>query len=98
MNEAFDWTLKIKNLLRRFDDVLLHTVQEWKSFSSPNEDIAFFSPTPEAAISSDARQSLHSIKTTFRQFEQLQRDLDILNKNCSDYLNAVSSDDVVCTH
>ena len=90
MKEAFDWTLQTMGLLRRLDGVLSDTVEAWKSFNSPDEDIGYFHDTDDAAISPSARRSLHAIKAIFRQLQGYQKRMALLNKCCSDYSKAVS--------
>jgi hypothetical protein len=90
MKEAFDWTLQTMDLLRRLDGVLSDTVEAWKSFNSPSEDIGYFRDTDRAAISPNARRSLHAIKAIFRQLEGHQKKMVLLNKCCSDFSGAVS--------
>src|SRR5271155_3925789 len=83
MKEAFDWTLQTMGLLRRLDGVLSDTVEAWKSFNSPGEDIGYFRDTDAAAISPNARRSLHAIKAIF-QLQGSQKKMALLNKRCSD--------------
>ena len=90
MKEAFDWTLQTMGLLRRLDGVLSDTVEAWKSFNSPGGDIGYFRDTDIAAISPNARRSLHAIKAIFRQLEGNQKKMVLLNKCCSDFSRAVS--------
>jgi hypothetical protein len=90
MKEAFDWTLQTMSLLRRLDGVLSDTVEAWKSFNSPGEDIDYFRDTDRAAISPNARRSLHAIKAIFRQLQGNQKKMVLLNKCCSDFSKAVS--------
>jgi hypothetical protein len=90
IKEAFDWTLQTMDLLRRLDGVLSDTVEAWKSFNSPDEDIGYFRNTDAAAISPNARRSLHTIKAIFRQLQCNQKRMDLLNKSCSDFSRAVS--------
>jgi hypothetical protein len=90
MKEAFDWTLQTMGLLRQLDGVLSDTVEAWKSFNSPGEDIGYFRDTDRAAISPNARRSLHAIKAIFRQLEGHQKKMVLLNKCCSDFSKAVS--------
>lgn len=90
MKEAFDWTLQTMGLLRRLDGVLSDTVEAWKSFNSPGEDIGYFRDTDGAAISPNARRSLHAIKAIFRQLQGNQKKMVLLNKCCSDFSRAVS--------
>jgi hypothetical protein len=77
-------------LLRRLDSVLSDTVEAWKSFNSPGEDINYFYNTDVAAISPQAHRSLHTIKAIFRQIERNQKKIAVLNKCCSDFSRAVS--------
>src|SRR5947207_14845000 len=90
IKEAFDWTLQTMDLLRRLDGVLSDTVEAWQSFNSPGEDIGYFRDTDAAAISPNARRSLHAIKATFRQLQGSQKKMASLNKCCSDFSRAVS--------
>ena len=90
MKEAFDWTLQTMGLLRRLLGVLSDTVEAWKSFSSPGEDIGYFRDTDAAVISPNARRSLHTIKAIFRQLQENQKKMFLLNKCCSDFSSAVS--------
>jgi hypothetical protein len=90
MKEAFDWTLQTMGLLRRLDGVLSDTVDAWNAFSSPDEDIGYFCDTDEAAISPQARRSLHTIKAIFRQLRGNQKKMALLNKCCSDFSRGVS--------
>ena len=90
IKEAFDWTLQTMDLLRRLDGVLSSTVEAWKSFNSPDEDIGYFRNTDAAAISPNARRSLHAIKAVFRQLEGSQKKMALLNKCCFDFSRAVS--------
>jgi hypothetical protein len=90
VKEAFDWTLQTMGLLRRLDGLLSDTVEAWKSFSSPDEDIGCFRETDTAAISPNARRSLHAIKAIFRQLQGNQKKTVLLNKRCSDFSRAVS--------
>ena len=91
MKEAFDWTLQTIGLLRRLDGVLSGTVEAWKSFNSPDEDIRYFREADSAAISPNARRSLHAIKAVFRQLQGNQKKIVLLlNKCCSDFSRAVS--------
>jgi hypothetical protein len=90
VKEAFDWAIQTMGLLRRLDGVLSNTVEAWKSFNSPGEDIGYFRDTDRAAISPNARRSLHAIKAVFRQLEGYQKKMALLNKCCSDFSNAVS--------
>jgi hypothetical protein len=90
MKEAFDWTLQTMGLLRRLDGVLSDTVEAWKSFNFPGGDIGYFRDTDKAAISQNARRSLHAINAIFRQLEGNQKKMVLLNKCCSDFSRAVS--------
>jgi hypothetical protein len=90
MKEAFDWTLQTMGLLRWLDGVLSDTVEAWKSFNSPDEDLGYFRDTDTAAISPNARRSLHAIKAIFRQLQGNQKKMVLLNKCCSDFSRAVS--------
>jgi hypothetical protein len=76
-------------LLRRLDGVLSDTVDAWNAFSSPDEDIGYFCDTDEAAISPQARRSLHTIKAIFRQLRGNQKKMALLNKCCSDFSRAL---------
>src|SRR6266516_3655546 len=90
IKEAFDWTLQMIGFLRCLDGVLSSTVEAWKSFNSPGEDIGYFRDTDAAAISPNARRSLNAIKATFRQLQGSQKKMALLNKCCSDFSRAVS--------
>jgi hypothetical protein len=98
MKEAFDWTLQTMGLLRRLDGVLSDTVEAWKSFNSPGEDIGYFRDTDAAAISPNARRSLHAIKAIFRQLQGSQKKMALLNKCCSDFSTAVSRHAIPFAH
>jgi hypothetical protein len=98
MKEAFDWTLQTMGLLRRLDGVLSDTVEAWKSFNSPGEDIGYFRDTDRAAISPNARRSLHAIKAIFRQLQGHQKKMVLLNKCCSDFSRAVSRNALPFAH
>jgi hypothetical protein len=90
IKEVFNWTLKTMELLRRLDGVLSTTIEAWKSFNSPHEDIDYFRETDRAAISSNARRSLHTIETIFRQLQEHQKKIFLLNTCCWDFSRAVS--------
>jgi hypothetical protein len=98
MKEAFDWTLKTMDLLRRLDGVLSDTVGAWEMFSSPDEDIGYFRDTDAAAISPNARRSLNAIKAIFRQLAGNRKKIDLLNKCCSDFSKAVSRNPFLVVH
>jgi hypothetical protein len=98
MKEAFDWTLQTIDLLRRLDGVLSNTVEAWKLFNSPDGDISYFRDTDAAAISPNAHRSLHAIKAIFRQLQENQKTMVLLNKCCSDFSKAVSQDPFQFAH
>lgn len=80
IREAFDWTLKTMSLLRMLDGVLSGTIDAWKSFCSPDNDIGYFQDTDATA-----RRSFHSIQAIFRQLQDHQRRMVVLNESCSNF-------------
>jgi len=85
MKELFDWALKAINLLSRLSSILCDTVEAWKSFDSPEEDLRYFRD-----ISPNAHRSLYAIKLIFRQLQSNQRRLFLLKDYCSKFSKAVS--------
>jgi hypothetical protein len=85
MKESFDWALKTMDLLRRLDGVLCDTVEAWKSFNSPDEDLGYFGD-----ISPNAHRSIDAINVIFRQLQRNQRRLFLLKNCCSEFSRAVS--------
>jgi hypothetical protein len=83
--KKFEWALKAMDLLRRLDRVLSDTVEAWLSFSSPEEDLGYFSD-----ISPSAERSLCIIQLTFRHLQGSQRRLILLNSYCAEFSRAVS--------
>lgn len=84
VKKDFDWALKIIVLLRRLDEVLSHTIDSWKSFDSPDEDIGFF-----RGVSIPAQRSLHAIRATFRELQGDQKKLILLKSCYTDFSRAV---------
>jgi hypothetical protein len=85
MKESFDWALKAINLLSRLSSVLCDTVEAWKSFESPEEDLGYFRD-----ISLSAHRSLCAIKLIFRQLQRNLRRLSLLKDCCSKFSSSVS--------
>jgi len=98
MKEAFDWTLQTMGLLRWLGGVLSDTVEACKSFNSSDGDVGYFRDTDAAAISPNARRSLHAIKAIFRQLQGNQKKMVLLNKCCSDFSRAVSRSPFTFAH
>jgi hypothetical protein len=92
MKEAFDWTLQTMALLRQLDGVLLSTVKAWESFNSLDGDIGYFHDTDTRAL-----LSLHAITATFRQLQEYQEKIVLLNKRCFDFSMAVSQNPFLCS-
>jgi hypothetical protein len=85
MKESFDWALKAIDLLSRLSSILCDTVEAWKSFNSPEEDLRYFGD-----ISPNAHRSLDAIKLIFRQLQNNQRRLFLSKDYCSKFSRAVS--------
>jgi hypothetical protein len=81
----FDWALKIIVILRRLNDVLSHTIDSWKSFDSPDEDIGYF-----RGISVPAQRSLSAIRSSFRELHGDQKKLVLLKSCYTDFSRAAS--------
>jgi hypothetical protein len=95
LKEAFDWALRILNLLCRLDGVLSATVKAWQSFTSEGGDIDYFlDQGVDAAVKSTSvkarHRSLQNIEAKFRRLKEYQDEIAVLNRNCSDYQEAVS--------
>lgn len=84
VKKDFDWPLKIIVILRRLDEVLSHTIDSWKSFDSPDEDIGFF-----RGVSIPAQRSLQAIRATFRELRGDQKKLILLKSCYTDFSRAV---------
>jgi hypothetical protein len=98
MKKAFDWTLQTMKLLRRLESVLLATIKTWKLFSSPDGDISYFCGTDEAVISPAALRSLCAIKGSFSELQYFQEKMTLLNRCCSESLEAVSPNLLLFTY
>jgi hypothetical protein len=85
VKKDFDWALKAIDILRRLDGVLSHTVESWKSFNSPDEDIGYF-----RGICARAQRSLRAIRSSFRELQGDQKRLALLKSCCTDFSRAVS--------
>jgi hypothetical protein len=85
VKKDFDWALKIIDMLHRLDGVLSYTIESWKSFNSPDEDIGYFQD-----ISVPARRSLLAVRSSFRELEGDQKRLALLKICCTNFSRAVS--------
>ena len=97
MKLAFDWALKMMNLLQKLHDVLRPTVEAWRAFDSEDGDVGYVfdglneNATTEMIEAHTARhRSIRNIKRIFCELDGYQNNIDGLREKCSDYKRAVS--------
>lgn len=89
IKEVFEWTLKVKDLLRTLHDLLSKTVEAWKSFTS-NGDLDYFLNEGSEGISRSSRLSLMCTSKVFTDLEALLKMIVSLKERISDYFVFVS--------
>jgi len=93
MKEAFDWTLQMRDFLRKPHDVLSATVKAWRAFSSEDGDKSYFEdpdPDTDPICIVSRHRSIKLLSVIFRQLEEYQEKIVALNKRCADYQENVS--------
>lgn len=79
-------------VLNQLLDVLSQSIKVWDTFSSPNGDIGYFSDvdTSTGKLHSNILVSLRGIKETIDALETLKDKLELLEKGCCKFAEAVS--------
>jgi hypothetical protein len=92
---AFDWTLKMMNLLQNVENVLLATVEAGMVFNSAEDgDVRYFlndiDPTKTIETHAPRHHSMRHIKIKYRELHEYQREILALREKCSNYKKTVS--------
>jgi hypothetical protein len=97
MKAAFDWALQMMGLLRKPRNVLLATVEAWRTFNSEDGDIDYFfddlnedATTKAIKAHAPRYRSIQNIKKMFCELGEYQGNMVALSEKCSDYKKAVS--------
>jgi hypothetical protein len=80
MRELFDWTVQTMQLIRQIRERLAITTKAWTRFTSAKGDRGYF----EDICDRGSLLELDSLMHSFQVLEDLQQDLESLDRSCEE--------------